>query len=87
MRENRPYGSVGGWGLIAPRLPNRAVRLGRRTGRPSYALYALADGLEVRRTPCTPCPTDWKSVVRPARLARRTSSPSPPKIALYDSTR
>jgi hypothetical protein len=22
MRENRPYGSVGGWGLIAPRLPN-----------------------------------------------------------------
>jgi len=23
MRENRPYGSVGGWGLIAPRLPNQ----------------------------------------------------------------
>ena len=23
MRENRLYGSVGGWGLIAPRLPNR----------------------------------------------------------------
>jgi hypothetical protein len=22
MRENRPYGSVGGWGLITPRLPN-----------------------------------------------------------------
>ena len=22
MRENRLYGSVGGWGLIAPRLPN-----------------------------------------------------------------
>jgi len=24
MRENRPYGSVGGWGLIAPRLPNQS---------------------------------------------------------------
>ncbi len=23
MRENRLYGSVGGWGLIAPRLPNQ----------------------------------------------------------------
>jgi hypothetical protein len=26
MRENRPYGSVGGWGLITPRLPNHSQR-------------------------------------------------------------
>ena len=32
MRENRPYGSVGGWGLIAPRLPNREQTLGSTLG-------------------------------------------------------
>ena len=33
MRENRPYGSVGGWGLITPRLPNhwKTPSLARRT--------------------------------------------------------
>ena len=49
-----------------------------------YVLIALYDGLPVRRTGFTLCPTDWKSVVR---AVRRTSSPSHPKIALYDSTR
>jgi hypothetical protein len=32
MRENRLYGSVGGWGLIAPRLPNQSrTNLHRRS--------------------------------------------------------
>ena len=67
-------------GLAASLRFDRLVRRTSSPSRPLIHLYALPDGLEVRRTPC---PTDWKSVVR---AVRRTSSPSAPKIALYDST-
>ena len=41
MRENRPYGSVGGWGLIAPRLPNPKW-IGARSDRSDInALHSL----------------------------------------------
>jgi hypothetical protein len=46
MRENRPYGSVGGWGLIAPRLPNQSKQPFARSppSPPSPLLPSAGEG-------------------------------------------
>lgn len=41
MRENRPYGSVGGWGLIAPRLPNQSKQPYNRSSFQSTQPYVV----------------------------------------------